>query len=370
MRALNPTEVEKTVVNLTDGSVWEAEYGSSGWVLTREISSPPAPTPPPTYVDFKSPPPKPTPPRPEGIIIMPIDYPTEPEPEEPEETKPPEVMEDSVFRARLANIMTDNMYDRKVRRRTRGRVDMTSLWKAEAGATNLFTQKQARKNKEYNIVLLIDESGSMRGDNIKAAASTATFLAKTFTGLNLNLAIIGFNAFVAVHKDFDEKLPNLPLLESAIIDIAGRGSMGSGHNNDYEALSYAYRLFGGRKGQNFLIMLSDGDPAASVYVDSVLKNPKALQKALEDKGSWAYSAIDKMGKTHSMWVDTDSKLSFDDRHRKPAFHSLVHQHPDVASIGIGLETDCWQIPTHIREDDMDRLKPVLLREIQKVVRRG
>lgn len=379
-KAFDSEEVSQVVVKLKDGSSWVAEYDSAGRLTpVRQLGEPPA-TPEPVNEEtgvgsgkisstaeeyFGKAEPK----------TMPMSRPRpspEPDFDDDEDDEipalPPEIMSDSVFRARLSSIMTDNMFDRNVKGRNRGKLDMKRLWKARTGATNLFMQKQARKNKQYNIVLLVDESGSMYGEKIRQAAETACFLAKSFDGLNLNLAIVGFNHFIMLHKSFDEKLPDINKLHETICRNAA--IYGNGDNNDFEALAYGYKLFRGREGKNFLIMMSDGDPAQSGQLQQVLDNPKILETAVKQEAVWAVKDEDLLGHRDQFWVDTDIKLPAYQRAKRQHLNHLVDSHKNVTSIGIGVQSDCWQVPNHFREDDLDKLKPVLLREIKAQVTRG
>lgn len=376
---LDPNHIVKLVANTDDGKTWLMEYDPATGKLTavRELAGKGG-TPPPgaSLPPLKTIPnpdsgtgsePKPgTPPESDfdDIERLGLKVPRNPE-DDNTDLKP--TMEDSVFRARLSSIMIDNMYDRRLKGRTRGKLDMRRLWKAHVGATNLFTQKMARKNKEYNIVLLVDESGSMQGEKIEQAAEIATFLAATFEGLNLNLAIVGFNHYIHLHKDFDEKVKDYNLLQETIFQGP---NFGGNENFDYEAMSYAYRMFRHRtKGQNFLIMLSDGEPTEDKIIDHVLKNPRELEQAIKAHESWAW-VEDYSGKEQTLWVDTSTKLTAGQRNQIKNFHALVHANPNVTSIGIGIQSNNWQMPNHIRENNLDKLKPVLLKEIQKQIKRG
>lgn len=386
-KPINDSDIDRVLVKLNDGSTWIAEYKDDKLELVEKITHPavkPAPPKPAPPLPPKPPTP-PTPPRmrwktiSSGMLVGAIPTSLEEDDDyddasqEAEHAAEKAVMEDSVFRSKLSNVMTDNMFDRRVRGRTRGRLDMKRLWKAETLATNVFEQKQARKNKAYNIVLLVDESGSMQGDKIDMASDIAVFLAKTFDGLNLNLSIIGFNAYMHLHKSFDEKLPNLVNLRKAMVYSANSSIMGAGYNNDFEAISFAYNQFKGRKGQNFLLMLSDGDPVTASSVAHALnqKNPaQYIEGAIKRGAEWALTPKDYMGKRGFLWVNTDSKLDYSNRNARKHLQALANANPDVASIGIGIESNCWQMPNHIRENNIHKLKPVLLREIEKKIKRG
>jgi hypothetical protein len=99
-------------------------------------------------------------------------------PKKPKASK--KVLTDAVFRQQLKNIMIDNAFDRRVRGRKRGKLDMKSLYKVPAKRENIFTLKEARKNKRYNVLLLVDESGSMGGIKAKTAADCAVFSSPEF----------------------------------------------------------------------------------------------------------------------------------------------------------------------------------------------
>lgn len=385
---LDPKHIVKLVANTDDGKTWLVEYDTASGKLTavRELAggsgTPPTGAPLPPLKPIPKPKPGTSPmPSPRMITTTTVDSGVtgtifslpdfgKLEKSEEDSTGLKPTIEDSVFRARLSSIMTDNMYDRRLKGRTRGKLDMRRLWKAHVGATNLFTQKMARKNKEYNIVLLVDESGSMyQGSKgkMEQAAEIATFLAKTFEDLNLNLAIVGFNRYIHLHKDFDEKVKDYNLLQKTI--FAGPDH-GGDENYDYEAMSYAYRMFRHRtKGQNFLIMLSDGEPTEGEAIDHVLDHPGKLERAIKEHQTWAWIK-DYSGKEQTLWVDTSTKLTADARNEKKNLHALVHANPNVTSIGIGIQSDNWQMPNHVREDNLDKLKPVLLKEIQKHIKRG
>lgn len=355
--------IQSILVKLDDGSIWEAKHEDGKLELIREVTPSP---PPPKFM---------------GKETMAGKGKNEEESGEPEEKqqekqerKPYKPIPDSVFRARLASIMTDNMYDRHVRGRTRGKLDLTRLWKGETGATTLFTQKQARKNKKYNVLLLIDESGSMyasekdiledRGKykrarkasdtpKIDVAREVALFLARSFDGLSLNLAVVGFNDFVKVHKGFDEKL-NLDLL-SEVIELG----QGDSYNNDYDAMSYAYQMLNKREGQNILLMLSDGAPVPSPFLMRKLKDPNLVSPK---------TSKDAMGKRHEIYVDVAAGNI--NRSDKKNFHKLVAKYPNVTSLGFGIFEGGWQIPDHHVINGLAELKPLVLQELNKHIRRG
>lgn len=250
-------------------------------------------------------------------------------------------MNDSVFRQRVQSVMTDNMYERRVRGRTRGDLDMRSLYKVGAGSKNVFSQKMAKKGKMYNIVLLVDESGSMGRHGwgaykIDKAAECATYLASQFSGLNINVAVVGFNAVINVHKDFNQTV-DMKAMQQDIEDAAN----GDGKylevrnetiscNHDYDGIAEAYKMLYGMKGTNLVIALSDGKPNCD------------------------------LGGNHYDYT----------KHDFNKIKALIHDNERVAkTIGIGVLYDAEQFPTRILVNDLDGLKTGVAAVLKKEIRR-
>jgi Mg-chelatase subunit ChlD len=256
------------------------------------------------------------------------------------ETKP---ITDSVFRARLSSVMTDNKYDRKLKNRPRGRLDMTRLPKAKTGSQSVFTQKMSRQGKQYNVVLLVDESTSMRdngGDKIRAEAEATAFLANHLKDL-VNLAVVGFgtvddenNSTVEVLKGFNQKVPEL---EQLVIRKCQGGTP------LWEGLELAYKLVKHEPGQSIVLVLTDGEPNGIEH----------LGEAREQ----AYQATREAG------VDFDPIL-WDRQH----FHKLIEAQ-EAVTIGIGIQSKADVIPTNFRIENLDDLKDQILNVLSKHIRR-
>jgi uncharacterized protein with von Willebrand factor type A (vWA) domain len=211
--------------------------------------------------------------------------------------------------------MTDNMYDRNVRGRKRGKLDMHHLWRAETGATNVFMQKSARRGKKYNIVLCIDESSSMSGPNINSAAEVAAFLTMHFNKLNLDVAVVGFNNDVRIHKELDKSFTDNDCydLYTNIVSSCYGGT------DDLAGMRKSYELLAGKvKEKNIVIMVSDGE---SGYNNEI--------------------------------------------------HRLVHDNDRLAeAFGIGIGSQCGQIPRNVTISDISKLKPEIIGYLREVIRRG
>lgn len=399
-KKLTKGEVKRITVQLNNGEIWSADVQDDGTImLISPISTPPSESNPSEpdeesdeneseseEDDDESEPegeeeenPKGNPKTGEDDNIMPegstkvgehdrnIDVSSLPSMHEmPEFLK--KAMKDPAFRARLSSIMLDNKYDRRLRGRTRGKLDMTRLFKAPTLAKNLFTQKQSRKGKAYNVILLVDESGSMCGGKAAAAAECATFLCHILDGININTCVIGFNQNVMINKDWNDKT-NYEELYSAIKTMGEgdkrfqrksdkRGSYyeyisDPGCNNDYEAMDFAYHHFAkAPTGDNILIMMSDGEPASCAdahYFDSKGERIARLNYT---------PIVPKLGKEGR------------DRDSKEVLHQLVESHKDVSSIGIGIMRGGWQIPDYSVVSNIAELKPAIIKALKKTIKRG
>jgi len=268
----------------------------------------------------------------------------------PEEIK--EKIKDPAFRARLSSIMLDNKYDRRLRGRTRGKLDMGRLPKVPMMARNVFMRKQSRKGKAYNVVLLVDESGSMSEDKGWAAAEATIFLLSQLDGLNINTAVIGFNQMIAVHKPWTGTSDYEAIYEA----IGQQGHVepyhevsDSGYNCDYDAMHFAYEYFNKSpdEGENILIMLSDGAPA---HRDDAVR------------------VVDHKGKPIKGFKP--HKLDYRLKREREHLNKLATSYKDVHSVGIGIFEGGWQIPEHFIIHSLDDLKPTIIKTLGKKIKRG
>lgn len=356
---LKKEEVKGIRVQQNDGSVWEATVNDDGSVeLTKQIS-PPKSRPEPAKVAEEDGEDTPTlddllkgMARVESMGGKEASHKEHKREDQPKEVDPipddvKERLKDHAFRARLSSVMLDNKYDRMLRGRTRGKLDMSRLYKVPTQARNVFKQKQARRGKQYNIMLVVDESGSMVGAKARQAAECTVFLAKQFEGININVAIIGFNSLITTRKEFT-KPADYDRIYQAISTMNFRN--GHGYNNDWDALNKAYQMFDhAPEGENILIMLSDGEPASD---------------------SDELEFIDINGKHEEPPKGTD-KLDEDEKDEKEHIHHLVKANDHrVKSIGIGIQEGGWQIPDHEVVKNLNQLKPAIIKQLKKHIRRG
>lgn len=264
-------------------------------------------------------------------------------------------LKDPAFLARLTSVMLDNKYARRVRGRTRGKLDMARLYKVPTHSRSVFVQKQERKGKNYNVVLVVDQSGSMGGAGgrpAEVAAETVLFLAKQFENLNLNIGVIGYGSYVKVHKELNTKKFNYDELYSNLTNSYGG-------TNDYPALRRAYHMFhGAPEGQNILIHISDGGPGR--YFDSAFRGVDNKVEKLRHLAPLAPGAGE--------WGSND--VNYIDYNQKEHLHHLVKSHPEVVAVGIGIQHGGWQIPEHFIIQNVSELKSTILGILRRNIKRG
>lgn len=227
---------------------------------------------------------------------------------------------DNVFKARIMSVMNDNQFDRRLKGRTRGKLDLTRLYKAPTGANSVFTLKQSRRGKKYHVALVVDESGSMtRAQRITPAAEAAQFLAEHFEKIpGVELAIIGFDGRTRVHKNFGDN-KNISTLKYSILHSGGGGT------GDYKALSKTYRMLKQQRaledGENIVLFLTDGD---------------------SDYGNDRTAALIKANQAIAV------------------------------TVGMGIQTEARQVPLSMRMrlHDINDMKPKLIEILRRHIRRG
>ena len=260
-------------------------------------------------------------------------------------------MKNSAFLLKLKSIMLDNKYDRVVRNRKRGKLDDKSLFKVALNRNNVFKKKQERDGKEYNIVICVDQSGSMHCNRkMETASELSEFLVKTFERVgNVNVSLVGFNSIISEYKSIDKHLSREfmksgtlgskinedsnssynPKEEENGSDWYGTFSYGSNgdgsyfvkpdkynckrwgarqdisypmgdYNRDYDAIDFGYYILRGKKNP-FLIVLSDGQPACcgyntmTIYDDRTKSEPSYIRefvKRHKNIKTWGVGILD------------------------------------------------------------------------------
>lgn len=148
-----------------------------------------------------------------------------------------------------------------------GRLDTNRLADVLHGKEDLFRRKEPVRLVDSAVYLLVDSSGSMSGQPFEQACAAALMMGEALQGINVNVEIAGFTEYSG-RKDgliHDTWLSfGHRFAKPAILDKMGlmRGCLSN--NADGENILYAYnRLKQQKQTRKILIVLSDGEPAAS-----------------------------------------------------------------------------------------------------------
>ena len=113
-------------------------------------------------------------------------------------------MKAHVLATKIGGILTDNKFDRFVGGKTRGKLDFSAL--AKIGYSDkVFKKREARKNKDYKVIVLADASGSMYGDRANNTGEALELLNDALQKTDVQYALWSFNGDILSLKDFEEK---------------------------------------------------------------------------------------------------------------------------------------------------------------------
>ncbi len=113
-------------------------------------------------------------------------------------------MKAHVLATKIGGILTDNKFDRFVGGKTRGKLDFSGLAKI-AYSAKVFKQREARKNKDYKVIVLADASGSMDGSRANSTGEALELLNTALQKTDVQYALWSFNGDILSLKDFEEK---------------------------------------------------------------------------------------------------------------------------------------------------------------------
>lgn len=170
--------------------------------------------------------------------------------------------------ALIRSILKDNQIRRYTRPYKRGKIDAKRMYKyVSTGDLRIFKKQQQIKDVKYTMAILVDQSGSMGGQNSEYAVQGAIILAEVFEMLGLPYEVMGFDDQAFVYKNFSkplrrELMPNL------------RTSMGGtdDHNALAVLLDHAKKFDPQTHYRKGFFVISDGEGA----------DPKKMQELVTD----------------------------------------------------------------------------------------
>lgn len=202
-------------------------------------------------------------------------------------------MKAHVLATKIGGILTDNKFDRYVGGKTRGKLDFAGLAKI-AYSDKIFKKKEARKNKDYKVIVLADASGSMYGSRARNTGLALELLNEALSKTDVEYALWSFNGDILSLKDFKEKATPKDAVKNlyskhlghrrtyfcfdcniafgtfergylpcpSCSKVTDRSNRGSSYNADGLALHLAIEALEKLSGEHIVIMLSDGQADA------------------------------------------------------------------------------------------------------------
>jgi hypothetical protein len=135
-----------------------------------------------------------------------------------------------------------------------------------------FTRRTRPVHRSYNFSLLLDESGSMAGEdkafNLKCAA---VLFMEVLERLKIDYEVAGFHSTHIVHKEFGEEL-DFNTKDERMIEV--EGAIGAGMTHDVEAINMALDRISQQSGaERIIIVITDGEGNGSGSM------PDAIERA-------------------------------------------------------------------------------------------
>lgn len=178
------------------------------------------------------------------------------------------------FQQKLGSIMIDNQLKRRGGSYRSGKLNNKMLYKFRCNNPKLFSKNIMRLHKEYSVMLLVDESGSMYGDRIINAIKTTVLLGEVLDKCHIPFSIMGFNENLKDYKDFKE--PYSWKIKRGIEKMVLRpGGNYGGATTDVWGLAETRHRMKQRTGEKIIIVITDGMSAPSGKTI-----PKHLRKLL------------------------------------------------------------------------------------------
>ncbi|MDL1871613.1 VWA domain-containing protein [Deltaproteobacteria bacterium PRO3] len=140
------------------------------------------------------------------------------------------------------------------------------------GDLKLFLRKKFPTRRSHKFVLLLDESGSMKGDSQAPALQAVALFLHVLEGLRVDHVVAGFSDTPNLHKDFQD-LERSEAAKNAL--MAELESAGGGGTNDLAGLKLAAELLAGQEAEEkTVIVVTDG-----MGVDTTAAYVKDLEAA-------------------------------------------------------------------------------------------
>lgn len=230
-------------------------------------------------------------------------------------------MTTNYFSQKIQSILRDNMSNRYIGGQESGKLSRRGLYRVPAGSVKVFEKRLERKGKHYNILLVLDVSGSMQSDNRIVTASLC--MAQLIVALDksdVNFAVMTFNRDVIIQKDFSRKIATkkVSVIQGSLQELVyARPS--NDENHDYIAAKQALKMMAGQtEGKNITFFIVDGVwPACMCGAETTLVQRDA------QKYKMPYAT------PQELYINTMNKLQkFSEVYSIGMYNDVSHMYPE------------------------------------------
>lgn len=276
-----------------------------------------------------------------------------------EGNEPPKA-EDRVFIDQLTAVLVNNRARKQLRHKSKGLLDSRAFVKTQVDSPSVFRQNNRKDSqRNYSVVLLVDESGSMYGEKANLAQELTNSIAMNLDRVGgVEVAVLGFSGNrIVEHKRFDNSGHNSLCCISEFAQNYYHCRIGERirdeHSSDCEnadliAMEYALSYLQDNHAQGskqVFIMLSDGAPC-------------------ESRSSISVVGTDLRRKTFDSKFTSKVTGNTRDIHN---MHKLLKLFPEVNSFGLGMFQGGQQVPKHVIVKDLKQTKQVLLNFLRTAI---
>lgn len=168
---------------------------------------------------------------------------------------------DKGFEMRLKSMFKDNAMKRMIGNKRYGNIDFKRLHRITTTG-KIFERKDSLSGRDYNIMLLVDTSGSMQGGKNYLAASTMYTLIRDFQKL-VNIYVTTFNTRMIPIKEYDTIMKDEDIRKKAELIVQESMTSAAGGNHDNLALEEGFKILQRQKGTKIMMIISDGQPSCN-----------------------------------------------------------------------------------------------------------
>lgn len=264
----------------------------------------------------------------------------------------PPIPEDRVFIEQLQAVLVNNRARKQLRNKQKGSLDLKALVRTQTNSQSVFKQNNRKDSqRNYSVMLLVDESGSMGGSKAKLAQELTANISKNLERVGgVEVAVIGFSGNrIIEHKRFDNSGRSSICCIKELTSGTHHCSIGlriqntkssDCENADMIAMEYALDYLRTNQAPNskpIFIMLSDGAPCSSSREIAVV-TADLVRKDFTSK-----------------FIKSDTATR-----DISTMHRLIARYPEVNAFGLGMQQGGQQVPKHKVVQDIKETKGVLL----------